>query len=66
MPVTAGDTPLFAYDHGVVAARIARFRAAFPAEVALHYAVKANPFAPLVAAMVPAVDGIDVASGGEL
>ena len=62
----AGDSPLFVYDYAIVAARIARFRAAFPREVALHYAVKANPFAPLVTAMVPAVDGIDVASGGEM
>ena len=62
----AGDTPLFVYDLGIVAARIARFRAAFPAEVALHYAIKANPFAPLVAEMVGRVDGIDVASGGEM
>ena len=61
----AGDTPLFAYDFAVVAARIARFRAAFP-DVALHYAIKANPHPDLVRAMVPLVDGIDVASAGEM
>ncbi|MBU6206336.1 MAG: pyridoxal-dependent decarboxylase, exosortase A system-associated [Alphaproteobacteria bacterium] len=62
----AGDTPLFVYDFALVKARIAALRAALPAEVALHYAVKANPFPPLVAAMVGEVDGLDVASGGEL
>ncbi|MDO7844297.1 pyridoxal-dependent decarboxylase, exosortase A system-associated [Sphingomonas immobilis] len=61
----AGDTPLFVYDLGVVESRIARFRAAFP-NVDLHYAIKANPFAPLVAAIEPLVDGLDVASSGEL
>ena len=60
----AGDTPLFVYDMAVVRNRIARFRTAFPS-VALHYAVKANPFAPLVRAIAPLVDGIDVASAGE-
>ena len=61
----AGDTPLFVYDFGVVAARIARFRAAFSG-VDLHYAIKANPFGPLLDAIAPLVDGLDVASGGEV
>lgn len=60
----AGDTPLFVYDFAVVEARIARFRAAFPG-IALHYAMKANPFAPLVARIAPLVDGVDIASAGE-
>jgi len=62
----AGDTPLFVYDVGIVAARIARLRAAMPAGLDLHYAIKANPFAPLIAAMAPLVDGLDIASDGEL
>ena len=61
----AGDTPLFVYDFAAVARRVARFRAAF-AGVDLHYAIKANPFPPLLAAMAPLVDGFDVASAGEL
>ncbi|MGL4304481.1 MAG: pyridoxal-dependent decarboxylase, exosortase A system-associated, partial [Sphingomonas sp.] len=61
----AGDTPLFVYDMAVVRDRIARFRAAF-SSLDLHYAIKANPFAPLLATMAPLVDGLDVASGGEL
>jgi len=62
----AGDTPLFIYDVGVVQRRVARFRRAMPGGVDLHYAVKANPFAPLVAAIAPWVDGLDIASKGEL
>lgn len=62
----AGDTPLFVYDFAVVEARIARFRAAMSPRVALHFAIKANPFAPLLDAIAPLVDGLDVASAGEL
>ena len=62
----AGDSPLFVYDAGVVRRRIARFRQVMPEGVDLHYAVKANPFPPLVAAMAPWVDGLDIASKGEL
>ena len=58
-------SPLFVYDRAIVAARIASFRAAF-AGVDLHYAIKANPFPPLLAAVAPLVDGFDVASAGEL
>ncbi len=61
----AGDTPLFVYDLAMVRARIARFRAAF-AGVELHYAIKANSFAPLLKAVWQEVDGLDIASAGEL
>ena len=64
--IAASDTPMFVYDMAIVAARIARFRAAMPAAVDLHYAVKANPFGPLLQAIAPLVDGLDVASSGEL
>ena len=62
----AGDTPLFVYDSAMLAARVAEWRAAMPEGVQLHYAMKANPFAPLLAFMADIVDGFDVASGGEL
>jgi len=61
----AGGTPLFVYDLMRVAGQVQRFRSAFP-EVALHYAVKANPYAPLLAAIAELVDGFDVASAGEV
>ena len=62
----AGSTPLFVYDRARIAAQVERFRAAFPREVALHYAVKANPYAPLLEVMATLVDGFDVASAGEI
>ncbi|PZO75095.1 MAG: pyridoxal-dependent decarboxylase, exosortase A system-associated [Sphingomonas hengshuiensis] len=62
----AGDTPAFLYDGAAIAARIARLRAALPVGVGVHYAIKANPHAALLQAMGPLVDGLDVASGGEL
>ena len=62
----AGGTPLIVYDSGMVERQIDRFRAAMPAEMALHYAIKANPYAPLLSWIADKVDGFDVASTGEL
>lgn len=62
----AGDTPLFVYDSAMLAARVAEWRAVMPEGVQLHFAMKANPYAPLLAFMAEQVDGFDVASGGEL
>jgi diaminopimelate decarboxylase len=58
-------TPLFVYDRARIAGQVARFRAAFPG-IALHYAIKANPYLPLLETMATLVDGFDVASAGEL
>lgn len=62
----SGRTPLFVYSRERIAARVAELRQALPPEVALNYAVKANPFAPVLGAMASLVDGFDIASGGEL
>ena len=62
----AGGTPLLVYDSGLVEQQIRRFRAAMPADTALHYAVKANPYAPLLSWIAGEVHGFDVASAGEL
>lgn len=62
----AGDTPLFLYDAAMLDARVARLRAALPEHCDIHYAMKANPFAPLLRHMAERVDGIDIASAGEL
>jgi diaminopimelate decarboxylase len=58
-------TPVFVYDRAIMAARVARFRAAFPG-VDLHYAIKANPHPALLRAIAPLADGLDIASAGEL
>jgi len=61
----AGGTPLFVYDLAMVGRRVARFRSAFP-NVQLHYAIKANSYAPLLSHVAKLVDGLDVASAGEM
>jgi diaminopimelate decarboxylase len=62
----AGSTPLFVYDMNLIRDRVAALRSALPNSVGLHYAIKANPLAELVRAMVGLVDGLDVASVGEM
>ena len=61
-----GQTPFYAYDRSLIAARIAAVRQVLPQGVRLHYAIKANPMSALVGFMCPLVDGVDVASAGEL
>jgi diaminopimelate decarboxylase len=57
---------LFVYDKEMVGTQIARFRLAMPDNIALHYAVKANPYGPLLRFLASHVDGFDIASAGEL
>jgi diaminopimelate decarboxylase len=62
----AGDTPLFVYSTDALSRRISELRDAMPSSLGLHYAMKGNPYVPLLQWMWPHVDGFDVASGGEL
>jgi diaminopimelate decarboxylase len=62
----AGQTPFYAYDRALLRERVAELRQALPRSIRLHYALKANPMPALVGLMASLVDGIDVASGGEL
>jgi diaminopimelate decarboxylase len=61
-----GSTPFYAYERDALRQRVEELRAVFPSEVRLHYAMKANPMPELVAYMAALVDGVDVASAGEL
>ena len=61
-----GQTPFYAYDRALLRARVAALRDVLPKEVKLHYAMKANPMPAVVGLMAGLVDGIDVASAGEL
>ena len=61
-----GQTPFYAYDRSLLRQRVAELRTALPAQVKLHYAMKANPMPAVVGFMAGLVDGIDVASAGEL
>ena len=71
MPLTrlaqrVGRTPFFAYDRQLLRERVELLRRHLPQGVGLHYAMKANPMPALVGHMARLVDGMDVASGGEL
>lgn len=61
-----GQTPFYAYDRALLTRRATELRAALPAGIKLHYAMKANPMPAVVTHMAGLVDGIDVASGLEL
>ena len=62
----AGGTPLFVYSAELLRERVAQLRAAMPQRLGLHYAVKANPYQPVLQLLAGLVDGLDIASGGEL
>ena len=66
LAVRAGGTPFFAYDRSLLDARVAELRRALPDSVELHYAIKSNPMPALVQHLAGQVDGLDVASAGEL
>lgn len=62
----AGATPCFIYSKAHLDQHVAGLRAAMPARLGINYAVKANPFAPVIEHMAGLVDGFDIASAGEL
>lgn len=66
LALRVGQTPFYAYSRHLIEERLRFLRRHIPAEVAIHYALKANPFAPLVQHMAGLVDGFDVASGREM
>ena len=61
----AFDVPTLVLDINKVEANYRDLKAGMPT-AHIHYAVKANPYAPLLAHMAGLVDGFDIASGGEL
>jgi diaminopimelate decarboxylase len=62
----AGQTPFYAYERSLILQRVELLKSLLPKKIALHYAIKANPFTPLVDYITPLVDGLDVASHQEL
>ena len=60
------ETPALVYDVSIIRDKVGALRRALPPGVDIHYALKANPFAEVLSAIVEIIDGIDVASGGEL
>ncbi len=62
----AGQTPVYIYDRQLITQRIASLRALLPNKIQLHYAMKANPMPAVVQHLATLVDGLDVASHGEM
>jgi diaminopimelate decarboxylase len=61
-----GRTPFYAYDRSLLTARAKALRAAMPAALHLHYAIKANPMPAVVHHLASLTDGLDVASAAEM
>jgi len=61
-----GRTPFYVYDRSVMTRKVQELRAALPPDVEVHYAMKANPMPDVVRHFCGLVDGIDVASAGEM
>jgi diaminopimelate decarboxylase len=61
-----GSTPFYAYDRRAIDERVALLRRHLPRDLHLHYAMKANPMPAVVQHFARLVDGIDVASAGEM
>lgn len=63
-----GELPAFVYDLAALREDAAEVKAALsePGAPEIFYAAKANPDAPILQALAPYVDGVEVASGGEL
>lgn len=61
-----GSTPFYAYDRQLISTRVQSLRQHLPPDILLHYAMKANPMPAVVQHLAGLVDGIDVASVGEM
>lgn len=62
----AGGTPVFVYSAQHIRERVTSLRQAMPERLALHYAIKANSYGPILNLFDGLVEGFDIASGGEL
>ena len=61
-----GATPFYVYERRRIDERVALLRRLIPGEIALHYAIKANPMPAVVQHLAHLVDGFDVASADEM
>jgi diaminopimelate decarboxylase len=62
----AGRTPFYVYARQYMSERVQHLRRVLPQGIQLHYAVKANPMPAVVHYIAGQVDGLDVASAGEM
>lgn len=64
--IEENSEPIFIYSKSILKSRIELLRNILPLDIGVHFAVKSNPFEPLLSFISPLVDGLDIASGGEL
>ncbi|RRQ24708.1 pyridoxal-dependent decarboxylase, exosortase A system-associated [Guyparkeria sp. SCN-R1] len=60
------QTPAYLYSRRCLDTAVASLRSALPDSIGIHYAIKANPFPPLVRHLAGLVDGFDCASLDEM
>ncbi|MFW6374804.1 MAG: pyridoxal-dependent decarboxylase, exosortase A system-associated [Guyparkeria sp.] len=60
------QTPAYVYSRRCLDTAVNALRAVLPASIGIHYAIKANPFPPLVRHLADQVDGFDCASLAEM
>lgn len=61
-----GGAPFYVYDRQLMSNRLNQLRKTLPEGLIIKYAIKANPMPSVVQHMASLVDGLDVASAGEL
>lgn len=61
-----GQTPFYAYDRELITRKIVELRNQMPPDLKIHYAIKANPMPAVVQHISTLVDGLDLASVGEM
>jgi len=61
-----GGAPFYVYDRQLMTRRMEQLRSTLPDGLIIKYAIKANPMPAVVSHMSSLVDGLDVASAGEL
>ncbi|KGJ95939.1 pyridoxal-dependent decarboxylase, exosortase A system-associated [Thalassotalea sp. ND16A] len=59
-------TPFYAYDRKLIEQRVTQLTQTLPQGISLHYAIKANPYPPVVSLLANLVNGFDVASRKEM
>ena len=62
----AGGRAFYVYDSSVMTRKVRELRDALPQSIKLHYAIKANSMPAVVRHFSSLVDGLDVASAGEM
>lgn len=60
------QTPFYAYDKRVISETLRLLRQSLPPAIELHYAIKANPYPPVIGHLASLIDGFDVASSAEM